>query len=329
VIQAPDCQVLTLGEPLVLFAATEPGPLADVDRFERFAAGAELNVAIGLARLGCEVGYLSRVGDDSFGQFVLEVLDREGIARRGVAIDAQRPTGFMLKSRADGGQDPAIEYHRRGSAASVMSIDTMPTTLGARTRHLHLTGISPALSESCRDLVLRLARAARDAGCRVSFDPNLRPRLWPDQSTMGATLAELGACADLVLPGLAEGRLLTGCETPQEIARHYLERGAQEVVVKLGADGAFCADRAGVAAFVAGVPVDRVVDTVGAGDAFAVGVISARLEGLSLQAATARGNVLGARAVRFPGDSDGLPTRAQLEAEISGLGVSSTSWQTI
>jgi 2-dehydro-3-deoxygluconokinase len=328
VSRAPDCQVLTLGEPLVLFAATEPGPLADASRFDRFAAGAELNVAIGLARLGCDVGYLTRVGDDSFGQFLLDVLDREGIARRGVAIDDDRPTGFMLKSRADDGADPAIEYHRRGSAASAMSVATMPTRLGARTRHLHLTGISPALSQSCRELVLRLARAARDAGCRVSFDPNLRPRLWPDRQAMVATLNELAALADIVLPGLAEGHLLTGCETPQQIARYYLERGAQEVVVKLGADGAFCADRAGVAEFVAGVPVDRVVDTVGAGDAFAVGVISARLEGLPLQAAVRRGNVLGARAVRFPGDSDGLPTRAQLEAEISGLGESSTTWQT-
>jgi len=328
VIQAPDCRVLTLGEPLVLFAATEAGPLVDADRFERFAAGAELNVAIGLARLGCEVGYLARVGDDSFGQYLLGVLDREGIDRRGVMVDRDRPTGFMLKSRADDGRDPAIEYHRRGSAASAMSEGTMPTTLGPRTRYLHLTGISPALSDSCRRLVLRLARAARDAGCRVSFDPNLRPRLWPDQSTMVATLGELAALADIVLPGLAEGRLLTGCETPQEIARHYLKRGAQEVVVKLGSDGAFCADRSGVAEFVAGVPVARVVDTVGAGDAFAVGVLSARLEGLSLQAAAGRGNVLGARAVRFPGDSDGLPTRAQLYAEISEPGRSSTTRQT-
>jgi 2-dehydro-3-deoxygluconokinase len=315
VIRAPDCQVLTLGEPLVLFAATEAGPLAEASRFERFAAGAELNVAIGLARLGCDVGYLSRVGDDSFGQFLLGILDREGIDRTGVAVDRGHPTGFMLKSRAEGGQDPAIEYHRRGSAASRMAVDTMPTTLGPRVRHLHLTGISPALSESCRELALHLARAARAAGCRVSFDPNLRPRLWPDQATMVATLAELAAAADIVLPGLAEGRLLTGAESPQDIAAHYFERGVQEVVIKLGADGAYCADRHGAAAFVPGVPVARVVDTVGAGDAFAVGVISARLEGLPLLAATARGNLLGARAIQYPGDSDGLPTRAQLQAE--------------
>ena len=193
----------------------------DANRFERFAAGAELDVAIGLSRLGCEVGYRARVRDDSFGQFLLGVLDREGIARRGVAIDCERPTGFMLESRADDGADPAIEYHRRGSAASAMSVDTMPTTLDARTRHLHLTGISPAHSQSCRELVLQLARAARDAGCRVSFDPNLRPRLWRDQPTMVATLNELAAFADIVLPGLAEGRLLMGCERPQEIAQHY------------------------------------------------------------------------------------------------------------
>ncbi|MEO5687609.1 MAG: sugar kinase [Burkholderiaceae bacterium] len=314
-IAAPDRVVLTLGEPLVLFAATEAGPLSGVRRFERFAAGAELNVAIGLARLGCDVGYLGRVGDDSFGQFLLEILDHEGIDRKGVAIDRDHPTGFMLKSRTDDGRDPEIEYHRRGSAASHMGVDATPTTPGPRARCLHLTGISPALSPACRELVLRLARAARDAGCRVSFDPNLRLRLWPDKAAMIATLAELAALSDVVLPGLAEGRLLTGGDTPQQVAAYYLERGAQEVIVKLGAEGAFCADRSGFEAFVPGLPVGRVVDTVGAGDAFAVGVISAQLEGLPLHAAAARGNLLGARALRFPGDSDGLPTRAQLDVE--------------
>ncbi len=314
-IAAPDRAVLTLGEPLVLFAATEPGPLAEARHFDRFSAGAELNVAIGLARLGHDVGYLGRVGDDSFGHFLLDVLDGEGIGRSGVAVDHRHATGFMLKSRAAGGADPAIEYHRRGSAASRMSVGNMPTLIGPRTRHLHLTGISPALSDSCKELVFRLAHGDRGPNLRLSFDPNLRLRLWPDRRTMITTLNALAAAADLVLPGLEEGRSLTGCESPQDIASFYLERGAREVVVKLGADGAFCADRSGERAFVPAVRVARVVDTVGAGDAFAVGVISGRLEGLSLPLAVARGNALGARVIGFPGDSDGLPTRAQFEIE--------------
>jgi 2-dehydro-3-deoxygluconokinase len=121
----------------------------------------------------------------------------------------------------------------------------------------------------------------------------------------------LAASADLVMPGLAEGQILTGLQTAPEIAAFYLERGARQVVIKLGAQGAYFADRdsRGMAP---GVEVPRVVDTVGAGDGFAVGVISALLEGLSLAEAAARGNKIGARVVQFPGDCDGLPTRDQL-----------------
>lgn len=315
-IEAPDRDILLLGEPLVLFAAADEGPLATVRRFDRFCAGAELNVAIGLARLGLDVGYLSRVGDDSFGSHLCEVMDREGIDRTGVVVDPDRPTGFMLKARAAPGDDPVIEYHRRGSAASRMSARDMPVAPGRRTRQLHLTGICPALSDSCRELAFALAAATRAAGRRVSFDPNVRPHLWPDRDAMVATLGGLAALADLVLPGLEEGRLLTGRQSPQEIATHYLDRGAQHVVVKLGPAGAFCASRGAPGVFVPGRPVERVVDTVGAGDAFATGVISGLLDGLGLAEATARGNVLGARAVRFPGDSDGLPTREELADEL-------------
>lgn len=161
--------------------------------------------------------------------------------------------------------------------------------------------------------MLGLAAQARSAGQTVSFDPNLRPALWRSQGEMVECLNHLASFADWVLPGLAEGQLLTGRDSPEGIADYYLERGAQCVVVKLGADGAYCAS-ADVRAVVPGVPVARVVDTVGAGDGFAVGVVSGLLEGLSLHAATERGNAIGARVVQFPGDSDGLPTRAELQA---------------
>ena len=306
--------VLTVGEAMVLFAAQAPGALAEVEAFRRFSAGAELNVAIGLARLGLRVGYLSRLGDDAFGRFLAGVLEREGIARELVAVDASQSTGFMLKSLAEDGADPAIEYFRRGSAASRMDVRELARVSGRRARHLHLTGITPALSPGCRELVFRLARNARAEGCVVSFDPNLRPRLWPSRAEMVDTLEALAAQSDLVLPGLAEGRLLTGLEHPEDIAAHYLERGAKAVAIKLGAAGAYCASHAG-AAYVPGVAAARVVDTVGAGDGFAVGVISALLEGLSLEDAVRRGNAIGARVVQFPGDCDGLPTRAELPAE--------------
>lgn len=304
--------VLTLGEAMVLFAAEEPGPLAQAGRFSRYSAGAELNVAIGLARLGLRVGYLSRLGADSFGRFLLDTMAAEGIETALVQTCEGQRTGFMLKGRTTDGSDPEIEYHRRGSAASGMGLDDLHRLAPVQARHLHLTGISPALSAGCRELVFAAVHWARRHELTVSFDPNLRPRLWAADDEMTATINELAALCDLVLPGIEEGRRLMGLQDAEAIAKHFLERGASKVALKLGAQGAWCASSDGTREFVPGLPVDRVVDTVGAGDGFAVGVISGLLEGLSLPDAAMRGNRIGARVVQFPGDSDGLPTRQEL-----------------
>ena len=114
----PVFDVLTVGEPMALFAAVRPGALSTVADYHRVAAGAELNVATGLARLEMRVGYISRVGKDSFGQFLLDEMAKEGIDCRHVAIDDAHPTGFMMKTRSEDGNDPQVEYFRRGSAAS-------------------------------------------------------------------------------------------------------------------------------------------------------------------------------------------------------------------
>lgn len=304
--------VITAGEPMVLFAAREPGPLDVVTSFARTTAGAELNVATGLARLGWRVAYITRLGHDSFGRFLAAAMTREGIDTAHAGIDAAHPTGFMLKSRSDDGSDPQIEYFRRGSAASHLGADDVPRAACAGARHLHMTGIFPAVSATTRAFVFALADTARAAGLSISFDPNLRPSLWASREDMVDCLGRLADKADWVLPGLEEGRLLTGQTTAEGIAEHYLARGARGVVVKLGPDGAYfaTADTRGTAP---GLRVERVVDTVGAGDGFAVGVISALLEGLPLSQAAARGNRIGARVVQFPGDADGLPTRAELE----------------
>jgi 2-dehydro-3-deoxygluconokinase len=303
--------VVTVGEAMVLFAAEQPGHLEDVDSYRRSTAGAELNVAIGLARLGLRAGYISRLGDDSFGRCITAALDREGVDRTHVGIDVSHPTGFMLKSRSDDGSDPKTEYFRRGSAASRLGPSDHPRTYCASARHLHLTGIFAAVAPSTRELVFEMATDARQAGRTVSFDPNLRPSLWRSPAEMVECLKRLAATSDWILPGLAEGRLLTGRDSPQRIADFYLERGARCVVVKLGPSGAYFASAA-ERGHAVGTAVAHVVDTVGAGDGFAVGVVSALLEGLPLSRAAARGNTIGARVVQFPGDCDGLPTRAEL-----------------
>lgn len=304
---------LTVGEPMALFMALQTGELHTVPDFRRVPAGAELNVATGLARLGLRTGYITRLGQDSFGNFLRGVLAHEGIDARYVVADAAHPTGFMLKTRTDDGSDPQIEYFRKGSAASRLGVADAPEDNAAfPARHLHLTGITPALSSTTRELAFHLAKQARAAGASISFDPNLRPRLWPSPEAMAECINALAALSDTVLPGLAEGRQLTGRHTAEDIAAFYLERGAQQVVVKLGPEGAYYAQRDGASGIAPGLRVERVVDTVGAGDGFAVGVVSGLLEGFTLAEAAARGNAIGARVVQFPGDADGLPTRAEL-----------------
>lgn len=306
--------VVTLGETMAMFIATDPGPLEGVERWIKRTAGADSNVAVGLARLGLRVGWVSRLGCDSFGRYVREALRTEGVDVSHVAEDDARPTGFMLKSRSDDGQDPKVEYYRRGSAASVLSLDDFDADYFTGARHLHVTGITPALSGSAAQLVEHAMRRMREAGRTISFDPNLRPTLWPDEATMRGHINRLAALADWVLPGLAEGRRLTGVDAPQAIADFYLDQGAQAVIVKLGAEGSLMKGRDGELRLVPGVPVPRVVDTVGAGDGYAAGIISARLDGRSWPLALARANWVGAQVIQQVGDIDGLPRLATLPA---------------
>jgi len=305
--------VITYGEAMAMFVASETGPLAGVGQFTKRVAGADLNVAIGLSRLGFQVGWMSRVGADSFGQYVRDTLTKEGIDQGCVTTDARYPTGFQLKSKNDDGSDPAVEYFRKGSAASHLSLADYVPDYVLPARHLHLTGVAPAISESSRELAFHLAREMRAAGKTISFDPNLRPTLWPSREAMANALNELATYADWVLPGISEGEILTGHAKAEDIAQFYLERGAKGVIVKLGAQGAYyrTADDSGI---VAAQRVENVVDTVGAGDGFAVGVVSALLEGRSLPQAVARGNRIGGLAIQVIGDSEGLPTRPELDA---------------
>ncbi|WP_343743087.1 sugar kinase [Herbaspirillum huttiense] len=305
--------VVTWGEALALLVADEVGPFEEVEKYTRRLAGAETNVAIGLARLGLKVGWASRVGNDAFGRFIRKRVAQEGVEVSRVLTDMEFRTAIQLKAKAVDGADPAIEYYRKGSAASHLSLEDFDPAYFGAARHLHATGIAPALSPTTMAFAHHAMEFMRAQGKTISFDPNLRPMLWPSREVMAQQLNALAFKADWVLPGLSEGTLLTGYEDPHAIAGFYLERGVKMVVIKLGAAGAYWRNSEGEGR-VAGVPVKEVVDTVGAGDGFAVGVISGMLEGLPVPEAVMRGNRIGAFAIQVVGDMEGLPTRAELEA---------------
>lgn len=305
--------VVTIGEAMAMFTAQQSGPLADAGSYVRRLAGAELNVAIGLARLGFGVSYVTRVGADAFGEYIRRAIAGEGICTERVITDPRFPSGFQLKARTDDGSDPRVEYFRRGSAASTLSTADYDAGFFTAGRHLHLSGVAAAVSDSLRALCHAALDGMKQAGRTVSFDTNLRPSLWPDAQTMVAEVNALACKADWVLPGIAEGEILTGRREPEHIADFYLARGVDTVVIKLGPAGAYYKTARGEQGTAAPFPVARVVDTVGAGDSFAVGVISALLEGQPLARAARRGNLLGSLAVQVAGDSEGLPDRSTLD----------------
>ena len=305
--------VVTFGEAMMMLIADRPGPLENAQVFVKRTAGAETNVAIGLARLGLQVAWCSRLGTDSMGRYLLQSMQAENIDCTHVVSDASQQTGFVIKGQVQGGGDPEVEYHRKGSAASRFRAEDIDIPWLTSARHMHATGIFPALSADCLATTIASMEAMRKQGKTISLDPNLRPSLWSSASAMCETVNRLSFLADWVLPGIEEARLLTGLRSPEEIADFYLKAGVKLVVIKLGAAGAYYAS-ASEAGYVEGFAVLQVVDTVGAGDGFAAGVISAMLEGCSVRDAVRRGAWIGARAVQVLGDTEGLPSRAELMA---------------
>jgi 2-dehydro-3-deoxygluconokinase len=308
--------VITFGEAMVLLVADRAGPLEDADTFGKHTAGAETNVAIGLSRLGVKVGWASRVGADSMGRYLIRAMEKEGIDCSHVVADSTQRTGIQVKGRVEGGGDPPSEYYRKGSAASLFQPEQIDVPWLVSARHLHTTGVFSAVSESCLATVRQSMTHMREAGRTVSFDTNLRPALWSSKEYMREVINELAGMADWVLPGIEEGRILTGEKSAEGIAAFYRANGAKLVVVKLGPEGAFFNGEGGCG-HIPGFAVSKVVDTVGAGDGFAAGVISGLLDGHGVPDAVKRGAWIGARAVQVVGDSEGFPTYAELvEADL-------------
>lgn len=311
-------EVILFGEPMALFVADTVGPLEDVEHFTRSLAGAEVNVCIGLSRLGHKATYITRLGDEPLGRYVEIFLMKEGIGTEFITFDPVFRTGIQLKNKVTEG-DPYAPYYRKGSAASHISVKEIDAIDFTGIKHVHITGIPPALSESCREATYRLFERAKENNVYISFDPNLRPALWESKEAMIQTINDLASKADMVLPGIAEGLILMGSENPDEIADFYQNLGAKTVVIKLGGEGAYVrTDKETYT--VEGFKVEKVIDTVGAGDGFAVGVISGRLEGLSLKDCVRRGNAIGAIQIQHVSDNEGLPTREELDAFISSDG---------
>ncbi|MFG2427286.1 sugar kinase [Streptomyces sp. NPDC048590] len=304
--------VLTFGETML--AAQLPGPLTVGAQARTTLAGAESNVAIGLARLGHHAAWAGLVGDDEPGRLVLRTLRGEGVDISRAATHPTAPTGAMLREQrvADLAR---VHYWRRDSAASLLTAADIAPALHDGARVLHLTGITCALGPGPLEAVREAAAHAHGRGWTVVLDVNHRKRLW--------TAGEAGEALRPLLPHLtvliaSDDELpvvsdaFTGSPDDEERAvGALLETGVREVVVKRGGAGAAFRDRQDVRHSVPALRVP-VRDTVGAGDAFCAGYLSGLLDGLPPQERLERANTLGAFAVASDGDWEGLPRRDEL-----------------
>jgi 2-dehydro-3-deoxygluconokinase len=257
-------------------------------------AGAESTVAIGLSRLGHAVRWVGRVGADEPGELVLRTLRAEGVDTTAVVRDEDAPTGLILFEQRTPDVTRVL-YHRGGSAGSRLTPADAINGLAGGTRLLHITGITPALGTAPLAAVHAAVDHVRDQGGLVSFDVNHRSRLWSADEA-----------SNVLTPLAHKASVLIG--SPEEL--ELVGGGADHVVTKLGADGAWVRTDEGT--WTAPAHRVRAVDPVGAGDAFTAGYLSGVLDGLSPAECLARGNTTGAFAVMATGDWEGLPTRAEL-----------------
>ncbi|MDR2976587.1 MAG: sugar kinase [Streptococcaceae bacterium] len=311
-------ELITIGEPLVVLASKDLNVgLIDSQNFCKQLGGAELNVLIGAARLGHSTDYISMVGEDPFGEYIIKEIAHHEVGNRYINRNSEHWTGFYLKELVDEG-NPSTYYFRKGSAAAHMDKSVIDDIDFSDVKWAHLSGVFPAISLQARETYSYFVEKLTERGIHTTFDPNLRPTLWKDEETMRQVINFLAKSGEIVMPGIEEGRILTGLKQPEEIADYYLEQSnvTQAVIVKLGPAGAYVKTKSGESYQVKGFTVEKVVDTVGAGDGFALGVLTSLLEGQSMEEAVRRGCAIGALSVMTPGDNDGYPTREQLDAFI-------------
>jgi 2-dehydro-3-deoxygluconokinase len=290
--------VACVGETMAALAPDPLGPLAEAACLRVAVAGGESNVAMYLADHGVPVRWVSALGDDPFGQLVRAEVAARGVDVTGVSTDRARPTGLLVKDPGAGAT--RVHYYRRGSAASALGPELLADPAVRDAGLLHITGVTAALSSSCR----RLVAEALDGPHPVSFDVNHRPALWSGGTAPGV-LRDLADRADLVFVGLDEAQALWGTRIGRPADIRALLPGPRLLVVKDGARAATA--YVGPAPYTVPAPRVDVVEPVGAGDAFAAGFLAGLHRGETLHRALRLAHLTAGAALRVTGDHGPLP----------------------
>jgi 2-dehydro-3-deoxygluconokinase len=307
-------EVVTFGEVLAMFVPLTAEPLRYARQFELRWGGAECNFAIALSRLGVASGWFSLLGDDELGRLIYNGARGEGVDVSRARLVASAPTGLYLKQFVGGSTH--VYYYRRGSAASMLGPDDVDEAYLREARWLHLSGITPALSDSCCAAVERALEIARRHGLTVSFDPNLRLKLWSLEQARAVLVPLMQRC-DVLLAGEEELLPLLDVPTREAAVDAVLGWNGPLMAFKLGADGALIA-AGNTAVSVPAMSCPAIVDPIGAGDGFDAGVVAGQLKGWDLVESARLGNVVGASALGVRGDFEGYPSLAEAETILRG-----------
>ncbi len=301
-------EIVCLGEPMLEF-----NQVRGEDHYLPGHGGDTSNAAISAARQGAAVGMLTALGEDAFGESFMDLWRREGVDASRVIRNGQAHTAVYFVTHTDAGH--AFSYLRAGSAASRMGPEDIPADYIAPARILHVSGISQAISDSACDAVFRAIAVARENGTQVSYDTNLRLKLWPLDRARAVIHAAMAQC-DIALPGLDDALALTGLEAPDAIVDFYLELGAGIVALTLGAEGTLVATPE-ERRLVPSIPVTP-VDATAAGDTFDGAFLAELSRGEGPFSAAAYANAAAALSTQGYGAVAPMPRRAEVEAALAG-----------
>jgi sugar/nucleoside kinase (ribokinase family) len=308
---------VSLGEVMVQFNPLSTGPLRYPKLFEVHVAGSEANMLVGLTKLGYQTGLISRVGNDEFGFMIIKTLRGEGVDVSRVKIDPEAPTGiyFVQRHFPVPGQSTVL-YYRHGSAASRMSPEDIDEDYLKKFNVIILTGITPALSDSCYQAVQKAYRAAEAYGLDTVFDTNIRIKLWKKPELAREKLKPF-LKAKVVFTNREDLAVLYPGTSIEEAALRLIDVGAEIVVVKLGGEGALALTKNNEVYRSPAYRVPVVEDVVGAGDAFNAAFLATLYRGEGIENALKYGAVAGALVVTVRGDIEAQPTWKDLEAFVS------------
>ena len=304
--------IIALGEPMVELNR------AKGENHYRLGCGGDVsNAMVAAARSGASTGMATAVGDDEFGQILLDLWRREGVDATTVKIDPAAPTGLYFVSHGEAGH--SFSYRREGSAASRYGAEDLPREALTTARILHVSGISQAISTRAADAVFEAMAIARAAGVLLSYDTNIRLKLWPIARAR-AVIHEAMTDIDIALPGLDDAKLLVGVEDPERIVDRYLSFGARIVALKLGSQGCLVA----TAERRLRLPPHRVdaIDATGAGDTFDGAFLAEYLLTADPFGSALYANTAAALATQGYGAVDPMPRRDAVMAarQAAGLG---------